>query len=551
MDNYILAYYQQIKDGTVRVGKWVRLVYEMIIHGLERKEFFYDPKKAAAAIIFIENYVHHHEGTLAPGLLKLELWQKAGLSCIFGIVDANGRRQFREVFWVQGRKNGKTLIAAGIAEYMMFLDGEYGARIYFAAPKLEQSALCYSAFYNSIAQEPELAEMSKKRRTDVYVESNNSSAKPLAFSEKKSDGLNVSCAICDEIASWVGDPGLKFYEVLRSSFGSREQPLMFCITTAGYVNEGIYDELYKRSTRVLQGEAKEKRLLPFIYQIDDIHKWNDINELQKANPNLGVSVSVDYLLGEIDIAEESLSKKAEFLTKYCNIKQSSSLAWLPETAVLDAGGEHMELSDFCDSYAVAGIDLSRTTDLTAATVVIEKDGILNVFAHFWLPGEKITEAAARDGLPYQIYVQRGLLSPSGDNVIDYQDVYRWMTTLIEAYRIYPLMVGYDRYSAQYLIQDLKGYGFQTDDVFQGTNLTPVIRETEGLLRDGRIRIGDNDLLKVHLLDSALKVDAESERCKLIKLRKNGHIDGTAALLCAMCVRQKHWQMIGDQLRNEG
>ena len=111
------------------------------------------------------------------------------------------------------------------------------------------------------------------------------------------------------------------------------------------------------------------------------------------------------------------------------------------------------------------------------------------------------------------------------------------------------MVGYDRYSAQYLIQDLKGYGFQTDDVFQGTNLTPVIRETEGLLRDGKIRIGDNDLLKVHLIDSALKIDAESERCKLVKLRKNGHIDGTAALLCAMCVRQKHWQMIGEQLRN--
>jgi phage terminase large subunit-like protein len=549
--NYILAYYQAIKDGTETVGKKIRLTYEMIIHGLEKKEFFYDHKKAAAAIIFMENYVHHHEGVLAPGLVKLELWQKAALSCIYGIVDENGLRQFREIFWVTGRKNGKTLIASGVAEKAMFFDGEYGARIYFAAPKLEQATLCYSAFYNSIGHEPELAEMSKKRRTDIYVESTNSSAKPLAFSEKKSDGLNVSCAVCDEVASWQGDQGLKFYEVLRSSFGSRRQPLMFCITTAGYINEGIYDELYKRSTRVLLGEAKEKRLLPFIYEIDDIRKWNDINELKKANPNLGVSVSVDYLLGEIDIAEESLSKRAEFLTKYCNVKQSSSLAWLPETAVLNAGGEHMELSQFCDSYAVAGIDLSRTTDLTAATVVIEKDGILNVFAHFWLPGEKITEAAARDGLPYQIYVQRGLLSPSGDNVIDYQDVYRWMTTLIEEYRIYPLMVGYDRYSAQYLIQDLKGYGFQTDDVFQGTNLTPVIRETEGLLRDGRIRIGDNDLLKVHLLDSALKVDAESERCKLIKLRKNGHIDGTAALLCAMCVRQKHWQMIGDQLRNEG
>ena len=551
MDNCILAYYQKIKDGTEIVGEKIRLAYEMIVHGLERKEFYYDHKKAQAAILVIENYVHHHEGELAPGLVKLELWQKAALSCVYGIVDENGNRQFREVFCVTGRKNGKTLLASGIAEKSMFFDNEYGARVYFAAPKLEQAALCYNAFYNSITQEPELAEISKKRRTDIYVESTNSSAKPLAFSEKKSDGLNVSCVICDEAASWSGDQGLKFYEVLRSSFGSRRQPLMFVITTAGYINEGIYDELYKRSSRVLLGEAKEKRLLPLIYEIDDVRKWNDINELKKANPNLGVSVSVDYLLGEIDIAEESLSKKAEFLTKYCNIKQSSSQAWLAEQTVLNASGKHLELSDFADSYAVVGLDLSRTTDLTAATVVIEKNGELYVFAKFWLPAEKIQDATAADGLPYQVYIQRGLLEPSGDNVIDYRDCYRWVTSLIEDYRIYPLQVGYDRYCAQYLIQDLKAYGFQVDDVFQGTNLTPVIRETEGLLKDGKIHIGDNDLLKVHMLDSALKMDSESERVKLIKLRKYGHIDGMAALLDAMCVRQKHWQAIGDQLKNEG
>ena len=326
---------------------------------------------------------------------------------------------------------------------------------------------------------------------------------------------------------------------------------MLAISSAGYVNEGIYDELFKRSTRVLQGDSQEKRLLPFLYTIDDVRKWNDINELRKSLPGLGVSVPVDFILNEINTASESLSKRAEFLTKYCNIKQSSSQAWLAEQTVLNASGKHLELSDFADSYAVVGLDLSRTTDLTAATVVIEKNGELYVFAKFWLPAEKIQDATAADGLPYQVYIQRGLLEPSGDNVIDYRDCYRWVTSLIEDYRIYPLQVGYDRYCAQYLIQDLKAYGFQVDDVFQGTNLTPVIRETEGLLKDGKIHIGDNDLLKVHMLDSALKMDSESERVKLIKLRKYGHIDGMAALLDAMCVRQKHWQAIGDQLKNEG
>ena len=551
--NFILAYYQGIRDGSIVVGQWVRLLYEKIVHGIEDGTYIFDQAKANKAVRFVETFVRHNKGTLAPGLLILSLWQKAAISVIFGIVDEEGNRQFREVVMIIGRKCGKTLLASAIMAYMVYAEGEYGQEIYCIAPKLDQSDLVYSAFEFTVDHTPAFASRTKKRGRigDLFVPESNSTIKKIAFSEKRADGYNPQLTIADEIASWPGDRGLKQYEVMISGTGARKQPLMVAISSAGYINEGIYDELFKRSTRVLKGDSQEKRLLPFLYTIDDPRKWNDINELRKSLPGLGVSVPVDFILDEINTASESLSKRAEFLTKYCNVKQSSSLAWLPETAVLNAAGEHMELLQYCDSYAVAGIDLSRTTDLTAATVVIEKDGILNVFAHFWLPGEKITEAAARDGLPYQIYVQRGLLSPSGDNVIDYQDVYRWMTTLIEAYRIYPLMVGYDRYSAQYLIQDLKGYGFQVDDVFQGTNLTPVIRETEGLLRDGRIRIGDNDLLKVHLLDSALKVDAESERCKLIKLRKNGHIDGTAALLCAMCVRQKHWQMIGDQLRNEG
>ena len=173
-----------------------------------------------------------------------------------------------------------------------------------------------------IYHEPTLNGMAKKRRTDVYVSDNNSSAKPLAFSAKKSDGLNVSLCIADEIASWQGDAGLKFYEVIKSSFGARKQPLLLSLSTAGYINDGIYDELMKRCTAVLLGSSKESRLAPFLYMIDDPEKWNDINELQKSNPNLGVSITVDYLLEEIAIAEGSLSKQAEFKTKYCNIKLS-------------------------------------------------------------------------------------------------------------------------------------------------------------------------------------------------------------------------------------
>lgn len=549
--NYLYAYYQAIKNGSVTVCKWTEMLYDKLISGIQNKEFFFDQKKALMAVTFIENFAHHHEGAMAPQKFKLELWSKAMVSAIFGIVDKTGARQFREVFTVVARKNSKTLLAAAIAEYCAFCDGEYGGQIYFAAPKLQQAGLGFHAFEQSIKHEPLLEKMIKKRRTDIYIEQTNTVIMPLAFSAKKSDGFNVSCAILDEIASWQGDAGLKFYEVLKSSQASRRQGLMISISTAGYIDEGIYDELMRRSTRYLKGDSKESRLLPFLYLIDDPEKWNDINELAKSNPNLGVSVPVGYLLEEIAVAEGSLSKKAEFLTKYCNVKQNSSLAWLDAQLVQNASGKHFGPEDLRDSYCVAGIDLSQTRDLTAAVVIVEKNGELYVLAKFWLPRERIQEAIQADGLPYDIYIQRGLLEPSGDNFIDYEDCYRWLTELVEKYQILPLKIGYDRYSSQYLVQSLKTYGFHTDDVFQGDNLYPMIQEWEGLMMDGKVHIGDNDLLKVHMLNAAVKMSIERGRGKLVKINPAAHIDGMAAILDAMTMRSKYAEEISDQLRNEG
>lgn len=549
MNNYIFEYYQAITDGTEVAGKWIRLWYEYLIKGLEEKAFFYNRKKANRALKFIEGFCRHHEGRLAPQHIKLELWQKAFVSVVFGIMDSNDTRQFREVVLIVGRKNGKTLLRSRIRNYMTFLDGEYGARVYFVAPKLEQANLCYNALYEMIKKEPELSELIKKRRTDIYVESTNTTRKALAFNAKKSDGLNPSLCVCDEVSSWQGDAGLKQYEVLKSALGSRKQPLLLSITTSGYSDESIYDELVRRSTAVINGDARETRLAPFIYMIDDVQKWNDINELRKANPNLGVSVSVDYMLEEIRIREASLSKKVEFMTKYCNVKQNSSQAWLLTTEIMQCTGAPLRLEDFRGSYCVLGIDLSRTTDLTAACCVIERDGHLYVFSKMWLPGEKIEEASVRDNLPYKIYIQRGLLARSGDIAVDYNDCFIWCKELVEKYRLYPLQVGYDRYNATYLTKQLQDYGFHCDDVAQGFNLSPIITDLQRTIKSGRLHIGDNDLLKLHFLDTALKFSAEKERCKIVKLRNNVHIDGVARLLCAMTVRMKWWSQIGQRLTN--
>ena len=552
--NPILEYYQAIVSGAVVVGQWVRMLYAMIITSLENHEYTYDARKAARAIRFIEGFCRHHEGALAPGKIKLELWQKAFIACLFGLVDEDGSRHFREVVLLIGRKNGKTLLAAAIAACAIYIDGEYGARVYFCAPKLDQARLCFEAFFQMIQKEPELGSLAKKRRTDIYIEQNNASAMPLAFSAKKSDGLNPHLTVCDEIAAWPGDAGLKQYEVLKSALGARRQPILLSISTAGYISEGIFDELVKRSTAVLRGDSRERRLLPVLYMIDDPEKWNDISELQKANPNLGVSISVDYLLEEIAVAENSLSKRAEFLCKYCNVKQNSSMAWFGAEDLRKMFGWNYTLEDFRNSYALGGIDLSQTTDLTACCVLIEREGVIWCFCQFFMPSEKVAEATARDGIPYGIYAQRGLLTLSGDNFVDYRDCYKWFTDLIEKYKILPLAVGYDRYSAQYLVQDMEAYGFHMDSVFQGFNLTGVEDNFEGLLKSGLFRCADdNDLLKLHMMDAAQMTETGTSahaRKKLVKMSKNAHVDGVAAILDAMCMRANKWTELGSQLRNE-
>lgn len=549
MTNYILEYYRAIKTGKIKVGRWVLMIYEKIVSDLEAEKYKFDANLANKAIKFIENFCHHSEGR--NDLLKLELWQKAIVSCIFGLVDEDGTRHYREVVIILARKQGKTLLASAIIAYCLFLDGEYGAKIFCVAPKLDQADLVYQAFWQTVESEPELAGMIRRRKSDLYVESTNSAVKKIAFNAQKSDGFNPSLTVCDEIAAWPPAQGLKQYEVMKSALGARRQPLILSISTSGYINDGIYDELIKRSTRFLLGESKESRLMPFLYIIDDPQKWNDMDELRKSCPNLGVSVSEDYMREEIAVASGSLSKKAEFLAKYCNIKQNSSQAWLSAQAVESMSGTPLRLEDFRNCYCVGGLDLSRTTDLTTAVAVIEKGKKLYVFAEFYIPREKIEEAEERDGVPYRIYIQRGLLKPSGENFVDYHDCMRFFTRLVEEYEIYPLKIGYDRYSAQYLVQEMAQYGFHMDDVYQGYNLTPVIWETEGLIKDGVLQIGDNDLLKMHLLDTALKNDTETQKVKIIKLATQSHIDGCAALLDAMTVRQKWHGEIGRQLENEG
>lgn len=550
MDNWIFKYHEAIQKKEVIVGVWVRLCFEILTTGLLNGEWEFNEKKANKAIKFIENFCHHSEGR--SDLLHLELWQKAIVSAIFGIMDkTTGYRQFREVFIIVARKNGKTLFAAAIAAYMTYVDGEYGAKVYFLAPKLDQADLVYDAFYQIVQSDDELDSITKKRRSDIYIKAFNTSVKKIAFNSKKSDGFNPQLVVNDEMEAWPGDQGLKQYEVMTSALGARKQPLIISIATAGYVNDGIFDELFKRATAFLKGNSREKRLLPFIYMIDDIEKWDSIEELKKSNPNLGVSVSAEYYLEQIEIARNSISKKVEFMTKFCNIKQNSAVAWLDYWDVMKCVHEEKPLSleDFKGCYCVGGIDLSRTTDLTAASIVINRDGINHIFTRFYMPQKRYEVAINEDNTPYNIYRDRGFLFISGENQVDYKDVYNWFIELVKVYKIKPLKIGYDRYSANYLVEDLKTAGFHTDDVYQGTSLTPVLHEFEGNLKDGLFDFGDNSMLAAHFLNVAVDINLNDSRMKPVKIEKRMRIDGAMSVFDALTMVSKYHNEIGKKLLN--
>jgi len=551
----ILQYWNEIQSGGVNAGKWIRLLYDVILQGLTEHRWFYSEKRAENAVRFVERYCHHYKGKLAPQRIKLSLWERATICLIFGIVDDNVRRMFVEVFLLVGRKQGKTILCAAICTYLAYC-GEYGSECYALAPKIDQSDLLFSAVEYNVHAEPELDAITKSTKyRGLYIQETNTTIKKLAFSSKKSDGYNPMFWSADEVAAWPGVAGLRQWEVMVSGTGAREEPLGIALSSGGYENDGLFDELMKRGTGFLMGHSREKHLLPILYMIDEPDKWDDIEELEKSLPGLGESVSRDFIRKEIDIAHESISKEVEFKTKYCNLKQNLSTAWVRAEDINKMFGWRMPMEELKGKYCVGGIDLSQVIDLTCCGFICEIDGILWTKAHFFLPKNRLAEATKRDGVPYEIYIRKGFLSLSGEEHVDYTDVLKWFMDLVKKYKIYPLMVGYDRWSAMELIQAMTGKHFKCDSVTQGFNLSNVADTFESLLREGKIRdMDDNDLLKIHLADAAMKMESAADRAHprkmLVKISNKAHVDGTAMLLDAMAMRVFKWDKLGSRLENK-
>ena len=543
--NYIREYWALIQSGQVAACKRLKQQYSKLIHELDnpREPWVFDLQRATEPIEFIERFCKHSKGKWIGQPVRLELFQKAKLQAVFGFVHRDaGVRRCREVITVEARKNGKSTEMAALGLYMLVGDGEGGAEVYTVATKRDQARIVFSEATNMVSQSPDLRKHIKKRKSDLYFPVAFGKFEPLASESNSLDGLNTHCGIIDELHA-IKDRNL--YDVIKQSMAARTQALLAQITTAGFVRENIYDDQYDYACKVLDGVIEDERFLAFIYELDSRDEWTDYRCWEKANPGLGTIKSYDELAANVERARNDAKFLPTVLTKDFNIRETSAGAWLTfEQANNEA---EFDLESLRDCYGIGGVDLSATTDLTAAVVLVMKPGDDHLYAlcRCFMPGDTVDQRSIEDKVPYDLWAGRGLITLCPGAKVDYRYVTDWFDWLRTEYGIVAYWTGYDSWNSPAWIEDMEtrlGYA-------KGQNLLPVImgaktlsapmKELAADLMTKRINYGDNPIVKWALTNVAIDTD-KNENIRPIKGRnRRQRIDPAVALLIAYTVLQNN------------
>ncbi|RGG72160.1 terminase large subunit [Ruminococcus sp. AF17-6LB] len=556
--NYIREYVELIKRGKIKTSARVRKVYTRLLKEIDRPpknfKYYFDEETGERPISFIETFCKQSQGDLgAP--LELELFQRAYIQALFGFLDKEtGYRRFRETMFLVGRKNGKTTLMAGIALYLLTADYEGAAEIYSVATKKDQARKALTEAVNMIKQSPELRALLKKRRNDVYFAATSSKFEALASDSNTLDGLNSHGVIIDELHA-IRDRNL--YEVMKQSTSSRRQPLIVMITTAGTVRECIFDDMYEYACRVADGEEVDEAFLPILYELDERSEWLDPKMWIKANPGLGKIKQVETLRSFVERAKKNPADRAGVLCKDFNVRENDSTAWLPFDVINNEAT--FDLADVYDTYAIGGCDLSSTTDLTCATLLIRKpnDKTVYVLQHYFLPQARIDELAdkkqrsgghSNDEAPYKLWAERGLLTACQGARVNYSDVTAWFVQMRERYKIDCWKCGYDRALAGYWVDEMTANGFTMDKVIQGTyTFSQPMRELGAALQDKLVNYNNNPVLKWCLSNTGKK-EQGLNNIMPVKISEKRRIDGMVSLLNAWVVYVRDYE---DYMYNVG
>ena len=530
--NYIDEYLEAIRSGQCIVGKRIRKEYEKLSDDIHNPKdgFIFDENKAQRPIDFIERFCRHSKGEYAGSLIRLELFQKAFISALFGFVDEEtGLRKYRETLFYVARKNGKSVLLSGIALYCLIADGEPGAEVYSIATKKDQAKIIFDEAYSMVRQSPELIEITKKRRADLYFPLTFSKMQPLGKNSDTLDGLNSSLVIVDELHS-IRDRNL--YEVMKQSQSARRQPLFVMITTAGTIRECIFDDIYRYACGVCDGTIEDKRFLPIIYELDKKEEYLDPLKWEKANPGLNKIKKLDDLISKVSRAKQSPQDLTGVLVKDFNVIQTTSTAWLQFDEINNE--ERFDLSAFRGFYAIGGADLSITTDLTCATILLmDRNEKRYVAQMYFLPADNFEQRVHEEKIPYDKWREAGLLRLCNGNTINYHDVTAWYLEIVENYGITPAWIYYDSYSARYWVEEMEANGFNMVRCIQGAKTLSLPMQKLGAdLKKKLINYNNNPLLKWCITNTGILTDRNGNIVPIKAQSAKYRIDGLASLLDA-------------------
>lgn len=538
--NWIRAYLDKIEAGEIVTSKRVRKIYQRLAYDMDNPgKYRFDEAKANRPIEFIERFCKHSKGEWAGQPVRLELFQKAFISALFGFVDSEtGLRKYREAFFMVARKNGKSTMLAGIALYMMLADNEAGAEIYSVATKRDQAKIIFDEVCHMVSQSPYLRKHIRKRKSDLYFPAAMSKMQALGKNSDTLDGLNSSCVIIDELHG-IKDRNL--YEVMKQSQSARRQPLLVMITTAGTVRECIFDDTYEYACKVVDGVINDPTFLPIIYELDAKAEWTDPAAWFKANPGLGRIKKLEDLVAKVERAKQSPKDLSGILCKDFNVRETRYNAWLDFDSINNE--ETFSLEDFRGAYAIGGADLSLTTDLTCATVLMMHPETHKRYIKqmYWLPEDNFTQRVEQEKIPYDKWLEAGLVRLCKGNTINYSDVTAWFLEIVKEHGITPLWVYYDSWSARYWVEEMEAYGFKMERCIQGAKTLSLPMQNLGAdLQAKKVIYNNNPILKWCLTNTGIQEDRNGNIVPVKNSSAKRRIDGTASLLDAYVGLYEHY-----------
>jgi len=511
----------------------------------------FDKAKANRAVEFIETACRHVKGELAGQLFKIEGWQREIVRGMFGWIRPNGTRLFREVYIEVPRKNGKSSLGAALALYLLFADGESGAEIYSAAADTDQAAIVFGVAKGMVEQDPDLDSVSDSFRRSIVYKSN--AYHVLSADAPTKHGKNSHGILFDELHA---QPNRELYDVLKTSTGSRRQPLLIMFTTAGFDRNSICWEVHEYAQKVIDGTVNDPAFLPIIYAADESDDWTSEKTWKKANPNYGVSIKADYLRAECEKAKVTPAYENTFKRLHLNLWTQQETRWLQMTEWDACGALSVNYDELRGRRCYAGLDLASTTDIAALVLVFPGEPF-KVLPFFWIPEDNMHDRVVKDRVPYDVWHRQGLIEATEGNLIDY----RYIMLRLGRCRVdFDLkMLAFDRWGSQKIITDLcDEFGFTVDEKESRNYGKPLLhqfgqgfasmsaptKELLNMILARKIAHGGNPVLSWMASNAVVKQDAAGN-LKLDKQKSIEKIDGLIALTMGLDLAIKNANQAGS------